>query len=46
MKHSNYFQYEKPANLDILASYVHKNAFYSKAEARKIKRTLRKLHLA
>ena len=46
MKHAHDCNYEQPANLDILANYIHKNAFYSKAEARKIKRTLRKLRLA
>jgi hypothetical protein len=37
------FKFETIPDLDILQSYMHKNAAYNNADARKIKRALRKL---
>lgn len=38
--------YEEPIDKDILEAYMHKNAAYNRADARKIKRALRKLTAA
>jgi hypothetical protein len=38
--------YEQPQDMDILEAYVNKNADYKRSDARKIRRTLRKLAAA
>jgi hypothetical protein len=35
--------YETPMDMEILQAYIHKNAGYNRADARRIKRALRKL---
>lgn len=35
-------RYEDPADIDILEAYIHKRAIYSRSDARRIKRALRK----
>jgi hypothetical protein len=35
--------FERPSDSDILEAYLHKSAGYSRADARRIKRALRKL---
>lgn len=37
--------YESPIDRDILEAYLNKNSTYNRADARKIKRALRKLAL-
>ncbi|MDB5186295.1 MAG: hypothetical protein JWL85_818 [Candidatus Saccharibacteria bacterium] len=38
--------YETSSDIEILEAYIHKNAAYNRADARKIKRALHKLSLA
>lgn len=38
--------YESPMDSEILQAYLHKNAGYNRADARRIKRALRKLSFA
>lgn len=37
------FKYEQPNDIEILKAYINKNANYNRADARIIKRALRKL---